>query len=277
MNNQQTIEEKKKLLRYYYEELHYGQDKCSKLLGPGVGRTTIKQWLKELNLPIRTFAEGKRYSITHRCCKNEKYFQIENHNMAWLLGFLASDGTVDRKRNKIKIGLSKKDEEILEKIRQEVQIENKLTYYTTNKGYDVVELAWVCVQHKDDLAKYSIIPNKSLVLKPPYVLDRKYWIDYIRGYFDGDGCISLRADGQIVFSIGGASRETVEWIIDVLSKECQIHKASIRIDNRHKHPYYYFTYCTTAVKKIFKILYTPNSLCLRRKYDKFSSIIKEKE
>lgn len=277
MNNQATIEEKKELLKYYYGELHYGQDKCSKLLGPGIGRTTIKQWLKELGLPIRTFAEGKQYSNTHRRYKNEKYFQTESHNMAWLLGFLASDGTVDSKRNRIKIGLARKDEEILEKIRQEVQIENQLSYYTTNKGYDVVELVWVCAQHKDDLENYSIVPKKSLILKPPYNLSEKYWMDYIRGYFDGDGSISRSSDGNIRFQIGGASREIIEWIVEVLSKNCSIHKANISVDNRHKHLYYYFQYCTKASKEIYKKLYVSDSLYLQRKYDKFSSIIKEKE
>ena len=95
MNNQ----DKKEKLRYYYEVKHYGQDKCAKLLGPGIGRTTIKKWLKELNLPIRDFYEARDYSLRHKKEKDEFYFSNENVNMAWILGFLASDGTISLNRN----------------------------------------------------------------------------------------------------------------------------------------------------------------------------------
>lgn len=144
MKNQYDIEEKKKLLKYYYEEKHYGQDKCAKLLGPGIGRTTVKKWLHEMGLPVRTFEEGRQYAISHKKGKNELFFSNESANMAWILGFLASDGSIGLKNNTIKIGLSRKDKEVLEKIKQELDIENEIHEYVTNKGFDVVELSWTC-------------------------------------------------------------------------------------------------------------------------------------
>ena len=70
MNNQ----EKKELLKYYYLEKHYGQDKCAKLLGPGIGRTTIKKWLKEMDLPIRDFEEAKKTCRAYYYYKDTTYF-----------------------------------------------------------------------------------------------------------------------------------------------------------------------------------------------------------
>lgn len=224
MNNQEK--EKKELLKYYYLEKHYGQDKCSKLLGPGIGRTTIKKWLKEMNLPIRNFDEAKRTCRLYNYNKDINYFNNQSNNMAWLLGFLASDGTVSLKRNTIKIGLSSKDKEILEKIKDELKIENKITEYTTNTGFDVVELSWTCKEHKDILKNYGIIPQKTNYLEPPILLDEKYWIDYLRGYFDGDGSI-CKINGYLRFSIVSNTKEILNWFVNWLYEKYNIPKVNI--------------------------------------------------
>lgn len=264
--NQEDIEKKKELLKYYYCEKHYGQDKCAKMIGPGIGRTTIKKWLREMNLPIRSFEEGKAYWAKNKKEKQEDYFQQETANMAWILGFLASDGTVSSKGNSIKIGLSRKDEEILEKIRQEISIENKVSYYTTNKGYDVAELQWTCEQHKKDLQKYGIVPRKTYNLKPPRILSREYYLDFFRGYFDGDGCLTKKQDNYIL-SIGSCTKEILEWMINFLYEDFNIPKVNILEDHRNAHIYYYFNYSKKSAKKICDLMYqNDNSLRLERKY-----------
>ncbi len=40
------------------------------------------------------------------------------------------------------------------------------------------------------LEKYGLHPNKSLTIKFPKI-PKKYLADFIRGYFDGDGCVYL--------------------------------------------------------------------------------------
>lgn len=273
MKNQQDIEKKKELLKYYYGEKHYSQAKCVKLLGPGISRNTIKKWLKELNLPIRTFNEAIQYANSHKKNKQEDYFSVESENMAWILGFLASDGTIGLKNNRIKIGLSAIDKEILEKIKQEISIENKITEYITNKGYEVVELSWTCAQHKKDLAKYGIIPQKTYYLTPPYKLNEKYFLDFLRGYFDGDGSISHKSSGGITFSIGSCAKEILEWFVENLEKQYNIPKVKILEDHRNKNTYYYFCYSTNSSKQLYKLLYkNPDSLKLLRKYNKYTNM-----
>ena len=68
--------------------------------------------------------------------------------MAWLLGFIASDGTIRKNENEIKIGLAIKDREILEKIKAELQLQTEIKEYTTNTGYDTCTLRWTCEEHK---------------------------------------------------------------------------------------------------------------------------------
>lgn len=201
--------------------------------------------------------------------------------MAWLLGFLASDGTIRKDSNEIKIGLARKDKEILEKIRQELALTTTVKDYITTNGYECSTLQWTCAEHKQDLAEYYIIPAKTFQLKPPDKLNPKYYIDYIRGYFDGDGSISLMrnshpdAIGNLRWQICSATPELLEWIVNILYEQFNIPKVKLQKRTGTTN-LYLIQYSTNSTKKIYNILYTPNSLYLARKKEHFDEIIKLK-
>lgn len=273
MGNYFTEEQEKIIIKLYAQEKR-GQLYCAKAVG-STNVTKVKEVLRKYNIPIRNFSQAASASNKNRALyKDEDYFSKQSHNMAWLLGFLASDGTVSSSDNTIKIGLSAKDKEILEKIKEEVKIENKIVEYTTNSGFDCVDLHWTCARHKATLAEYGITPNKTFTIKPPTQLSKEYYIDYIRGYFDGDGSINLIQGKNLRWQICGATEEILQWIVDVLYEQYSIPKVKVYCDNnRGKNPYYYFQYSTNAVRMIYNILYTPNSLYLERKKDHFDEII----
>lgn len=244
---------------------------------------TIKQFLKERNIHIRTQAESAVCSNKHRAKhKKEDFFSQQSRDMAWLMGFIASDGTIRKDSNEIKIGLAIKDKEILEKIKNKLELENVVSEYTTSAGYDCCTLQWTCEQHKKDLAKYSIVPNKTFILQPPILLERKYWIDYIRGYFDGDGSVNLisngnhRGNGNLRWQICSATKEILEWIINYFYEEFQIPKVNILIDQKNRqNPIYYFQYSSQATRKIYDILYTDSDMFLKRKKEHFEYILSQ--
>lgn len=276
-----TVEEEQKIIKLYTEEKR-GQLACAQEVLGIKNPNYTKKVLKKYNIPIRTHSEAAIISNKKRTYKkNENYFSNETSNMAWLLGFLASDGSIRKDRNEIKIGLSIKDKEILEKIKNELQLENNIKEYTTSEGYECCRLSWTSEQHKKDLAKYSIIPEKTFKLKPPYQLKREYWIDYIRGYFDGDGSINLiqnsngRGNGNLRWQVASATKEILEFIMNTLYEDYNISKVTILCDSRHNGgaDLYYIQYSSSATRKIYNILYTPNSLYLKRKKDKFEEIL----
>ena len=83
----------------------------------GVGASSVKFILNKHGIMIRNQQQAATLSNENRrefAC-NDDYFLTESSNMAWLLGFLAADGSVSKDDNKIKIGLSSVDKEILEK------------------------------------------------------------------------------------------------------------------------------------------------------------------
>lgn len=269
-----TEEQKKEILRLYIEEGRGQLYISKKVLGVG-SPNRIKRVLKEAGVPIRNYSQAATLSNKNReTFKNKKFFSTETQDMAWLMGFIAADGYIRKDANEIGIGLARQDREILEKIKEILELETSVKDYTTQNGYDCSKLTWTCEQHKKDLAKYNIVPAKTFTLKPPYNLNRKYWIDFIRGYFDGDGSINKIQQGALRWQVCSASKEIIEWIINFLYEEYNIPKVSIYTVN-NKNPLYYCQYSTNATKQIFKVLYTENGLYLKRKYEHFKKILNE--
>lgn len=278
-NYKYTYEEIEKEVLKEYCENNRGQLAAGRKFN--LTQENVKSILKKNGIAIRNFSEAAIASSQNRSFhKNEYYFSQQNRNMAWLMGFLAADGNISKKDNRIKISLSTVDREILERIKEDVEIENSIKEETSNRGFDITTLVWSSAQHKKDLAKYGIVPNKTFILKPPYALERKYWIDFIRGYFDGDGSVNLiktkgtRGNGALRFQICGAKKEMLEWMVNFFYEEYGIPKVSIQAsDVNRQHTLYFFQYSSRAVRKIYSVLYTDSTLFLKRKKDKFEEIM----
>lgn len=261
---------------YDYTINKYGLIKTGK--NNGVGERIVRRVLLENKIHIRSRGEAAILSNIQRrqFNLNDNYFSIENSNMAYLLGFLASDGTVDKKNNRIKIGLSSVDREFLVKIKEELNYEGDILDYTTSNGFLISELTFTSQQIKKDLAKYSIIPNKTFTFKFPKNLNKKYWVDFIRGYFDGDGSVSTAGNNAIRWQICSATKDVLETIINFFYEEYHIKKVSILEQPRKNSTLYYFQYSTNATKEIFSILYKKDGLKLSRKYLKFKELVMNK-
>ena len=257
---------------YDYTVNRYGLIKTGKQ--NGVGERIVRSVLLENKIHIRSQSEAAIIANIQRrqFNLNDNYFSSENERMAYLLGFLASDGTVDKKNNRIKISLSSVDKDFLIAIKKELEYEGDILDYQTSNGFGVSELTFTSQQIKKDLAKYNIVPNKTFTYTFPEKLTKKYWIDFIRGYFDGDGSVSTTGPHAIRWQICAANKQVLEKIIDFFYEEYGIEKVSILVQMR-EHPLYYFQYSTTATKKIFSILYKENSLKLPRKYFKFKELV----
>lgn len=240
----------------------------------GVGTRVVRRVLLENNIHIRSFNEAASISGVNRRIHdvNDNYFSEENHNMAYLLGFLASNGTIRKNDNSVKIGLSSVDRDFLLTIKKEIGYQGELTDYITSNGFSVSELRFTSKQIKADLAKYNIVPNKTFIYTFPKNLKREYWIDFIRGYFDGDGSVSTASSEAIRWQVCSANPDVLNTIVDFFFEEYEIPKVNLQWQEK-VHRLYYIQYSTTATRKIFQILYTPNCLKLPRKYEKFKKLV----
>lgn len=230
---------------------------------------TIKKILLSNNIHIRTRFEQAKYTNMKRSyhCNNNYFSNIDTYNKAWLIGFLASDGTIRKERNSIKIGLSAKDTEILEKIKEEIEIIRPIKKYTTNNGFDVVELEWSSEQHKKDLAKYGIVPNKTYLENHlPNFENDNYTLAYILGYFDGDGSISVSAENYLRLRLCCYREELLKDIAEFFKKRYNITYSLNKDNNRQM---YELSISTFYAKQIFQDMYNLNSIHLDRKYQKY--------
>lgn len=277
----QLTQEQKDIIYNIYVVQKKGQTYTAKQAGISV--YLLKKYLRENNIHIRNHNEAVINENQRRAYhKNENYFSFQNENMAWLLGFLASDGCVSKDRNQIIIHLAKNDIEILERIRKELQLENPISTGASNRGYEFCRLSWTCAQHVKDLAEYNIIPQKTYKLQPPFKLDKKYWIDYIRGYFDGDGSINIiknsngRGNGTLRWQVCSATKCILEFIMTYFKEEYHIPEVCIQERETNGKIMYIIQYGPVATRTIYQHLYnTKSTLYLQRKKDHFDEIIKK--
>jgi len=120
--------------------------------------------------------------------------------MAYILGYIYADGSLDDSpymRGKY-IQITSIDEDSIQRIRHWLGSEHKITSKRSNFIGGKICFILRIGSHKiyNDLFKLGLYPNKSLTVNFPEV-PKKYLGYFIRGYFDGDGCVHFaRSKGK---------------------------------------------------------------------------------
>ena len=266
-------EEQEKDIIYKYTQLNMSKNKLH--LEYGVSEGTIKRVLVRNGIAIRQLQETNisKYKI------NTEFFEYDKQNSdsVYVLGLLASDGTVARNENMICIELQQSDREILEKVNKLLQNERPVKDYTRSNGYKNSKLYFYSKKMKADLALYDIIPNKTYEADD-YIKNIKleYFWDFIRGFFDGDGSITNSNSG-IRWQLDGVCLKTFQHIQQILQDIYDIEtKIVFNPDQKSTVPKYrLYCYSQTKCKAIFTFMY-PNSNCIKmdRKYNRFLELLK---
>lgn len=153
---------------------------------------------------------------------DNSFFQNHTSNIVnYWAGFIAGDGNISKTENKLSINLSKKDKIILENFKKITNysgpIENLSRFNKkTHKNYESVYIRIYNKQWILDLQKYwNIVPNKSLILRPPNISILENKLSFICGIIDSDGEISLSKNNSLKFGITGTF-EVLYWISNIL-------------------------------------------------------------
>ena len=108
--------------------------------------------------------------------------------MAYVLGFFAADGyiTVNRRGGQFWC-IQITDKELLETIRATIQSNHKIgSRKRTGNAKNLYSLQIGSIEMCDDLRALGFTERKSKNL-PVRKVPSKYFFDFVRGYFDGDG------------------------------------------------------------------------------------------
>ena len=138
--------------------------------------------------------EYKRKNDLREFLVNDNYFDILTPRSCWLLGLLASDGSVSK--NKF-INISQSGKEglrCINYIKKELEFTGPIFSYlpkiSNNKVYSLTINSKNLVNKLKD---YNIIQNKTKIFKIPQIIlsneDFLRW--FLIGYIDGDGCIGI--------------------------------------------------------------------------------------
>lgn len=194
-----TQEQKDEIARLYIEG-----NSCTAIAKKfNCNHHTVLRILEEKGIP----RDGKKFRRRYKL--NEEYFDvIDTPNKAYILGLLHADGCNEMKKGTIFIGLQESDKDLLETIRSEIESEKPLDFkdysnkHTFGYNYEnMYELKMFSMHMCEQLANKGIVPNKSLTIGFPEWLDENLIPHYIRGVFDGDGCISISKTNHLKTSI----------------------------------------------------------------------------
>lgn len=168
----------------------------------------------------------KRERATPRLAVNEIYFQRWSPRMAYLLGFIVSDGCIVQGTYKgysdaLKFGVHPQDVDILEKIKYELCAEHVISI-----AKSAVHLCITSQRIVDDPKGLGITYRKSLREKVP-AIPPQYLRDFIRGIVDGDGGISIGPRNYPTLRVCGG-KEIVTFIRDHFYKNSAHIRASRR-------------------------------------------------
>lgn len=148
-------EEIEREIIYNYVELKQGLGTAGKKYN--VSQYMVEKTLKKYGVKKRNYTEAKQAGRKYSC--NDDYFKTQSHNMAYILGLLAADGSISKKENLVAIQLLASDREILEKISKETENTRPLeSYIRKTTGHEITSLRVWSAQWKKDLAHYGIIP-----------------------------------------------------------------------------------------------------------------------
>jgi len=151
----------------------------------GVSRITIGNRLNKLG--VETRKTSSKWKI------NENYFEvIDTEEKAYWLGFIYADGYINNNgRYALEIGLNKADRGHLEKFLKAIESTHPIEERKTTSSVRVNISNKKLVQ---DLGRHGVHPNKSGSTIFPIHLEEELVRHFMRGYFDGDGTLSVKPE-----------------------------------------------------------------------------------
>ncbi|MDF9480202.1 LAGLIDADG family homing endonuclease [Bacillus cereus] len=201
----------------------------------------IRMVLSDNNVPRRAIGSWKRkYDIT------EDYFKTWSNNMAYILGFIAADGVIQ------------KESYILEDIKKELKT-NQPLYQNKKTGVYMLNINSKTI--KDDLINiHGIMPCKSFNIEFP-IVPEEYLHHFVRGYFDGDGYVKYET--YTVNFVGGSYN-----FMNSLHQILQNRNLRADLLNQNKH-YRVILSGRKSIQLFSNWIYKDKDIYLHRKYEVF--------
>lgn len=214
---------------------------------------------------------GIKYSV------NQKFFTIWSKEMAYVLGYFCADGSLEYApsiRGRY-VRFTSTDKELVETVRRVMCAEHILNEMQPAIGKKRYLLRIGDAYIFESLNTiHGLEPRKSLTMRFPDVPE-EFLADFVRGYFDGDGCVSieyqrLKNGTKSIKRLHTSFTSGSETFLEIL--DCQLqHKLNITSKLYKNGNTKQLRYSTASSVQLFKFMYTncKAGLALERKRLKF--------
>lgn len=229
-------------------------------------RFMISNILKKNNIKIRNRSNYHKYKV------NELFFEnIDNEKKAYCLGIWYADGCNFAKENCIIISL--KDLDVIKKIKKTMNFNGPITKI---KEENYALLYKLTIYHKklsQDLIKWGCVQRKTYCLNFPKNISEELMPHFIRGLFDGDGCICpVTKSKRWCVSITG-TKDICNGLRNYLNYGyVYINRKNI---NNHHETYIWTTKGQREVKYFLDYIYNNAVIYMNRKFKKYQKFLRK--
>ncbi len=210
---------------------------------------------------------------------NKKFFKKWNPEMAYVLGFFAADGYITiNKRGGHFWSIQITDEDLLNNIRRVIRSNHKISSRKKigNKKISY-RLQIGSMEMCEDLSQLGFSERKTKNLSIPNVPE-KYFKDFVRGYFDGDGNVWVgythKKSKNPLNVVRTVFTSCALEFLSTLGKRLEKFSIYKGVVSKGKGNYYRLTYSVHGSLKLYDFMYNglKSDLFLNRKkmvFDRF--------
>lgn len=194
-------------------------------------------------------------------------------DMAYVVGLITSDGSLSKDNRHI--DFTSKDLELVKLYRSIIKQGAKIGIKHSGKGFPYYRVQLGDVAFYDFLIAAGLLPNKSKLLKAIKVPDNLF-PDFLRGCFDGDGCVYGVVDKRwknsymYYASFVSASPFFLRWLHTSIRQHMPNLTGHIRAGGLSVEV---LTFAKANSRELFNFMYYNDDIpCLSRKKDKFLEV-----
>ena len=227
----------------------------AKLCSVSVSVVSIR--FKKLEIPVINYQNMVKFD-------NTIFDVIDNEEKAYWLGFIYADGYIAKNSNNFEIALALKDTDHLQKFANFVKHENNIKTDSYRCRFQVYD------KHmKQSLINLGVTPIKSLTLTFPNYsqVPKELMSHFIRGYYDGDGCIITKETSQkkLLTCILGTNN-FLSGILNEIDINVNINKTGSKVK--------VITFAIENSKKFCEYIYKNSNVYLDRKLKLYKNYLK---
>jgi len=188
-------------------------------------------------------------------------------NLAYAIGLIATDGCLSS--DGLLLDLTSKDREQLLNFSKCLGVDFKIGNKWNQKGDECLRIQFKNRIFYNFLLSIGLTPRKSLTIGK-LKIPKKYFFDFLRGCFDGDGCFysywdpRWRSSFMFYLTFASGSYAHILWLREEIYKRLSV-KGHISKSKR-KGSIYNLRYAKKEALEVIKeMYYTPRVICLSRK------------